>query len=396
MTASPPVREIIRIRQIMKPWATVVSLALIALTSCTTVPESYPIPAAHEIPGELPMSKGAGRGNLLVVTLRLESGEELPFIIDTGASVTVFDKSFKSKLGKPVGTGTLKHWGVVENTAYYKEPKLFWGKTQLVTGDQVVTMDLKGLSRQVGQPVTGVLGADCLRHYCLQLDFVAGKVRFLPTALDHETDLGQSFALIEHGDLRFDVRGNLVGNKDTISTVDTGCNDDGWLMPKWYRPWSKPVTGSAKNGAVHSPNGKFGDEIYPEMQLHSADFESNGIGLSFLARHLVTFDFPRWKMYLKRTSIGPLVDEDWDSAFRFMKALKQEGRVPGWSKDEHGEWHSFPEIGTNSVTFVFQKSGKPSVYHYRVTRSTNDAPWQLQKAWRTDQNDQLLEEYPLP
>jgi hypothetical protein len=33
------------------------------------------------------------------------------------------------------------------------------------------------------------------------------------------------------------------------------------------------------------------------------------IGLQFLGRHLVTFNFPKRMMYLKRTSVGALLDE---------------------------------------------------------------------------------------
>ena len=35
----------------------------------------------------------------------------------------------------------------------------------------------------------------------------------------------------------------------------------------------------------------------------------NTVGLRFLARHLVTLNFPKRMMYLKRTSVGPLIDE---------------------------------------------------------------------------------------
>jgi hypothetical protein len=48
-----------------------------------------------------------------------------------------------------------------------------------------------------------------------------------------------------------------------------------------------------------------GGDTYPDIYLNG-DGKYNGIGLRFLARHLVTFDFPKRTMYLKRTSIGPL------------------------------------------------------------------------------------------
>jgi hypothetical protein len=63
----------------------------------------------------------------------------------------------------------------------------------------------------------------------------------------------------------------------------------------------------------------------------------NVIGLRFLARHLVTLNFPKRTMYLKRTSPGPLVDEDAQQAAKFLKGLKQAGELPGWATDEQGE-----------------------------------------------------------
>jgi len=49
--------------------------------------------SATELPADATMNKDAGRGNLLFVTLRLESGEELPFFLDT-------DRMDATQLGK--------------------------------------------------------------------------------------------------------------------------------------------------------------------------------------------------------------------------------------------------------------------------------------------------------
>lgn len=62
------------------------------------------------------------------------------------------------------------------------------------------------------------------------------------------------------------------------------------------------------NGEARSPNGLFGGEKYPLVSLRRIDVESDGIGLRFLARHLVTLDFPKQTLYLKRQSVGPLTD----------------------------------------------------------------------------------------
>jgi hypothetical protein len=37
-----------------------------------------------------------------------------------------------------------------------------------------------------------------------------------------------------------------------------------------------------------------------------------------------------------------------------------------------------------------------SVYHYTVVQASQNSPWKLQKAWRTDAKQHLIEEYPVP
>jgi hypothetical protein len=97
-------------------------------------------------------------------------------------------------------------------------------------------------------------------------------------------------------------------------------------------------------------------------------------------------------MYLKQFSVGPLVDEAAETAMAFLKDLKKKGQMPGWSKDETGQTR-FPEINSNSVTANIAKEGDPSIYHYSVGRTSKSDTWKLQRAWRTDQNNKVIEEY---
>src|SRR5665647_64700 len=117
--------------------------------------------------------------------------------------------------------------------------------------------------------------------------------------------------------------------------------------------------------------------------------------IEILARHFVTLDFPRQTMYLKQTSVGPLVDEEVETAMKFLKDLKNKGELLGWSKDESGET-TYPEANSNSMTLNIEKKGDSSIYHYTVVRTSADSPWKLRKAWRTDQNDKTIEEFPVP
>jgi hypothetical protein len=136
------------------------------------------------------------------------------------------------------------------------------------------------------------------------------------------------------------------------------------------------------------------------------------IGLRFLARHLVTFDFPNRRMYLKRTSTGPLAGDRFvktqaaaksvaGSAVEFLKSLKESGQVPGWSKQDTGTIQealhfNYHELYPAFATLDARKNGDSSTYHYTLSRASQDSPWKLRKAWRTDRNDHTIEEYPVP
>jgi hypothetical protein len=285
-------------------------LSLIFLCSCATEQSIH-----RSLPAEVSINKDAGRGGLLIVTLRLENGQKLPFIIDTGASCTFFDKSLEPKLGKPLGTTVGELAGVKSTNNYYDvSPKLYLGGAPLMmTGTIIAACDLKRMSALLGPPVMGILGMDVLEHYCIQLDFAAGKMRFLDGDRVDKQMWGKAFPIVALNaeDARPAVAENLFGVRGPHSLIDSGYNSDGWLMPKYFRQWTnEAVLGT--NGEARWPNGMFGGEKYPLVSLPEQDFESDAIGIRFLARHLVTLDFPNHTLYLQRQSIGPLPDPRMD------------------------------------------------------------------------------------
>lgn len=384
-------------RQILKPHTLGIFVGLALLCSCATTPEPSAIIPASELPADVTLNKDAGRGNKLIVTLRLESGEELPFFVDTGAGGTVFDASLEPRLGKPLGTWTVQRWGVKEKKSVYETPKLYLGRTPLMTGSRVFTFDFTGMSFHTDKPIMGVLGMDVLEHYCIQMDFSAGKMRFLDDKHADKKDWGRAFPIValNSKDARPAVRENLFGAQGPHSLIDSGYDADGWLMPKYFQQWTNQAARPAK-GKARSPDGMFGGETYPHIALRVEDVESDGIGLPFLARHLVTLDFPKHTMYLKRTSIGPLPDGGVAAVLNFLKGLKEKGQLPGWSKDEHGAPRVTMDSASNSGTVDILKNGDSSTYHYTVVRASKDDPWKLRRAWRTDQSDHAIEEYPVP
>src|SRR5438874_1054551 len=58
---------------------------------------------------------------------------------------------------------------------------------------RVATDDLRWMTP--GRPIMGVLGMDCLEHYCVQLDFTSQKMRFLDPERLGDEDLGRASPL---------------------------------------------------------------------------------------------------------------------------------------------------------------------------------------------------------
>jgi hypothetical protein len=380
-------------RTVLKQRAPGAGLGLLLLCSCAT-----DNPARPPLPPAVAMNKSAGRGGPLIVTVRLPGGEELPLVVDCGTSGTLLDKSLEPQLGKPLGQVTVQSWGKYEKRDLCAAPKLYLGDVPLLTGSNVITMDFKQSSRNAGPPVMGFLGLDVLDHYCIQLDFAAGQVRFLDDARADQRKWGRAFPMVplNSKDPRPAVAQNLLGAQGPHSLIDSGYMGDGWLMPEFYRQWTNRAV-PAPAGEARSPNGRFGGETYPDVTLDEHDVESDGIGLRFLARHLVTLDFPKRTMYLKRTSMGPLGEEGAAAAVDFLRNQARNGKLPGWSKDEHGAIKGATvDHPSGFVTVSVLKNGDPSVYHYVAAPASKGGSWKLQKAWRTDETGRTVEAYPVP
>jgi len=406
----------------LKPSAIGAFLSLLLLCSCATTPQPPPQPpaiiTASDLPADVNINKDAGRGGLLYVTLRLGSGEELPFYLDTGAPISAIDKSLEPQLGKCLGQSSINWWNGKEQSRIYAAPKLYLGNKPLATASKIFTSDFK----RIRWHTMGVLGMDCLRHYCIQLDFAAGKLCFLDPDHLNSAGLGKAFPLTfsyidpQRRFIRPSIPlDGLIGDFTNV-LIDTGCTIDGVVSK-----------GAIKGSAVLLSDCVWDGETFTNLVVAAVDHVDhvNVLGLSFLARHLVTLDFPNRTMYLKQTSIGPLAGDilkeishhDLKAMVEAYDSLNEKGQLPGLSKNDKGAVYlekslhldsqsvnagtgTSPETksgaGPESVTFGFQRSGDSLTHHYQVSRAFEDSPWKLEKTWRTDQNERTDEEYPAP
>ena len=381
-------------------------VCLLFLCSCATESSIHP-----QLPATVAMNKDAGRSQLIIVTLQLEDGQELPCIMDTGCAITTLDQSLEPKFGKRCDTTTIWAFDGKHEVGIHTAPRLYLGGALLpLTGtDNILTCDCKWLSTVCGRPVMGILGMDVLEHYCIQLDFASRKIRFLEPDTPAKK-WGQPFVLTSPPEAGY-LSNNLVGSQGSgsLTAIDLGYLGDGWLVPALFQQWTNqalPLTA----GQVHRPDARLSGEKYPEVWFdrgepwQMGEPEHNGIGIFFLSRHLVTLDFPKRTIYLKRTSIGPLhldtqeMKAEGKSAATLLRSLAKSGHLPGWSKGDKavGKSASFSCSNFTGGSFTVRKTGDSSVYHFQVIRASEDSPWKLQKAWRTDAKGRLIEEYPVP
>ena len=287
-------------------------ICLVVLCSCATTPNWNADDSIRPpLPGETSLNEGAGRGDQIRVMLHLKSGRVIPVMVDTGSPDTILDKSLNPKLGKRLGTKQHKVLGMKQVTSTtYKSPELYLGGTQLLIGRRVSTINRNGDA--------AILGIDCLQHYCIQLDFAAGKLRFLDRDLLKTEELGQAFPItISPWTRHVHVREDFMGAKGAKWMIDTGCNIDAVLQRSIFQQALRAPHISTPQGEINGaeglgawfPEAQFRGQTYTNLMIgempRNASFP-NLIGLQFLARHLVTFNFPKRIMYLKRASVGTL------------------------------------------------------------------------------------------
>jgi hypothetical protein len=400
-------------------------LSLLIICSCATAPTNR-----YGLPRTIAFAAETGRGGLLIVRVKLESGEQVPFLLDTGTAITCLDQSLEPKLGRRLGPATVIHFGVKHEGSLYPAPRLFIGNTLLRSGGtNIATFDFRRTAPDGVLRFLGVLGMDVLKNYRMQVDFDAHRLRFFKSNHPAPRSWGKVFPLTTAEDGCPALMENFLGATSPVSIVDSGFNYDGWLTPDCFQQWTNqpPRWDYGQNSFYY---GRLGGEVYISLNLREIDKRSlatedshiriNGIGLRFLARHLVTFDFPNRRMYLKRTSVGPLVadqmkivgDAAGRSAFEYAWRLKKRGQLAGWSKtdklgddnysfnvtflthpdsDLEPQARSDLEQQTIVTLYNIRKKGDASIYFYEVRRVRRTDSWKIEKAWRTDSDGRILE-----
>lgn len=318
----------VNVRRLYEGIAPVIKLIgiflLVLMPSCASTHQSIrPGPEAGLL-GDIAINEDAGRGSLVIVMVRLSNGDQLPFVVDTGSPFTLFDKSLESSLGNPLGTAAVSNFTTKQAGNIYLVPPIYLENIPLkIDGKYVISFDLKTVALKARRPIKGILGMDCLMNYCVQFDFKKARMRVFAARTLDVSHLGTPYKLIfshegqsEDENVRPVIYGdNFTGHGVVKLLVDTGYRTDGAMGSELAR--TLELNGMAVDSGdqhIWIRKCKWNGQTYKNLSFGDSGGDalvgnSGGLlGLRFLARHLVTLDFPNRKMYLKQTSIEPLAD----------------------------------------------------------------------------------------
>lgn len=283
-----------------------------APASSTVIGDSSVIIPATNLPPEITLNRNTGRGGGIIVTLRLADGQEIPVALDTGSAVSLIDQALEPKLGPRLGKSSVTMFESPRQTSgIYATPGLYLGNVPLMTAPHIRTYDFKNWK------IKGLLGMDCLKHYCLQLDFDAEKMRFLNRDQLDTNDLGRAYPIIFPASGRVFVHhASFTGGESTNLLLDAAyLHGQRWperelpptyaLVDTGFMGFDGRVEGT-NHVTLHLAQSVWDGRTYTNLTIRQGGNAANIIGLKFLARHLVTFDFPGRTLYLKQTSVGPL------------------------------------------------------------------------------------------
>jgi len=249
------------------------------------------------------------RGPILLPVTFIE--KDLLFILDTGSSLTVYDTSLRHELGKVKRIEkALTHGGLIK-TEIFDAPDAFLGPLNLKDSNEVSCLDLKMLSLIEGRKISGIIGLNFLKRYVIQIDFDQGTLLFLEPLGEQHPEWGIELPL------RYDTKGwpQIIGNipdgakvKFVIDTGATGAAGslDNMIFEeilskkeiKTSESLSATASGIVRSREIRVSNLSVGAFKYDQLIFGEANWSH--LGLSFLSRHIVTFDFPNSRLYLKK------------------------------------------------------------------------------------------------
>ena len=236
------------------------------------------------------------------------------FVLDTGSSHCLFDSSLRYTLGdKLPQKGNANTPSGDMKIDFYNSPTFFIGPMKIKGAGPVACFDLETIRTALGSDVHGIIGMSVLKNYIVHLDPDRGRVVFL-RGLGSVEDLGVEVPMHSPRGYDYIIKVSFhdglrqIGSEDFL--LDTGCSVEGGLSYQLFDSLAKQTKASTSttggfslgNNVIESRIIRLKSFFIESLKYNDLIFndgQHNILGLGFLTRHIVTFDFPNKKLYLK-------------------------------------------------------------------------------------------------
>lgn len=241
-----------------------------------------------------------GDALLLPVTI---GDREYQFILDTGTSITVFDKSLESLLIPTLSSVTITG----HEATLYECRGATVGRSRLSLEGWALCKDLTEFREYTGHSLYGILGIDFLRGRVIQIDFEAGRLHVLTSSRGAP---GERITLGFRKNGLPTVAVDFPGLESRPFLVDTGFLGirDGGLSSSSIQHLIDTDQINLDDFDVESSESRAG--VISKMKVHSVQEEQRRfgestndrdiLGLGYLSRYTVTIDHSEARLYLAK------------------------------------------------------------------------------------------------
>ncbi|MBD3348109.1 MAG: PDZ domain-containing protein [Candidatus Eisenbacteria bacterium] len=249
-------------------------------------------------------------------------GDEHLLLLDTGASLCIFDASLRHQLGEPIGRSYVSTHSGVEAVELYRAPDLSIGEGGLNADDPVICQDLLALQTALDRRISGILGMSFARDYALQLDVDAGRLRFLTSPVPDTLAEGAPLRIELEPHRTPEMSVDIGDTSEWRPVIDTGCSTFGSID---YRRCEvlleRGVLQDVGTVRIQSPHHSRVSNLVALDTLRVGPFlhrgvvlsrsESSVLGLPFIYGYNLILDFPDYTAYMERRS--PPIDTGFDN-----------------------------------------------------------------------------------
>ena len=266
-------------------------------------------PSANPLRGEFTIGKD---GRLIVLPVTLNK-REVRFLLDTGASRSAVDSSFKGELGQSRGQNLLQTPSGRKLAETFDWPDARLGNQVFRSALPILSIDLDPLRRATNEKIYGVIGMDVLGPCRVQIDFDRGLIRFLEGLPDEREELGAKVRLELADDGSPFIAGYVGRETPEYFLIDTGAQGNSLtaasfdaLLASGAIRAGNDFTSMTIAGELQGERGRLGGLTvgpFTHRGIRVARVNVSSLGLRYLSRFLVTFDFPGQALYLQK---GPI------------------------------------------------------------------------------------------